>query len=98
MEAQGQHAFPDVEYAEIKTPNHLLEKGLEIIDTPGLNDTPELNQLTLEFAKDCNAILFVLNPQTLVTMQEKHYFKSHFEGRGLPVFFLVNRWDQIRHR
>ena len=98
MEAQGQHAFPDVEYAEIKTPNHLLEKGLEIIDTPGLNDTPELNQLTLEFAKDCNAILFVLNPQTLVTMQEKHYFKSHFEGRGLPVFFLVNRWDQIRHQ
>ena len=39
LAARNQLAFPEVDYAAIEYPLPLLKKGIEIIDTPGLNDT-----------------------------------------------------------
>ena len=42
-------AFPDVDYAVIEYPLPLLAQGIEIIDSPGLNDTEARNKLSLEY-------------------------------------------------
>jgi len=39
-------AFPEVEYAVIEYPLPLLAQGVEIIDSPGLNDTEARNKLS----------------------------------------------------
>ena len=49
LQEEGTSAFPNVAYAEVQYPLTLLEKGVQIIDSPGLNDTEQRNQLTLGF-------------------------------------------------
>lgn len=91
-------AFPDVSHAVIEYPLALLEKGVEIIDSPGLNDTEQRNEMSLGYVRDSHAILFVLSAVQQFTLGERRYFDNYMRGRGLTVFFLINMWDEIRRR
>jgi hypothetical protein len=73
-----------------------LEKGIEIVDSPGLNDTEARNQLSLNYINNCHAILFVFRAGQPCTLEERRYLDSYIKGRGLSVFFLINAWDEIR--
>jgi GTPase SAR1 family protein len=98
LEEEGKQAFPDVEYAEVEYPLQLLEKGVQIIDSPGLNDTEARNQLTLGYINNCHAILFVLSATQQFTLGEQRYLENYIRDRGLTVFFLINAWDEIQRR
>ena len=89
-------AFPDVEYAAIEYPLPLLAQGVEIIDSPGLNDTEARNQLSLEYIYNCQAVLFVLRAVQPLTLDERRYLENYLKDRGLATFFLLNGWDEIR--
>ncbi|MCL1467787.1 dynamin family protein [Argonema galeatum] len=89
-------AFPNVNYAVVEYPLPLLEKGIEIVDSPGLNDTEARNELSLSYINNCHAILFVFRADQPVTMTERRYLENYIKGRGLTVFFLINAWDEIR--
>lgn len=95
LEASKEPAFPHVNYAIVEYPLDMLQNGVEIIDSPGLNDTDERNQLTLGYISNCHAILFILNATKPCTMEERRYLENYLKGRGLTVFFLINRWDEI---
>lgn len=96
LERQKKLAFPDVDYAVVEYPLPLLEKGVEIVDSPGLNDTEARNELSLGYVNNCHAILFVLRATQPCTLGERRYLENYIKGRGLSVFFLVNAWDQVR--
>ncbi len=96
LEAQQQVAFPDVSHAVVEYPLPLLEKGVEIVDSPGLNDTEARNDLSLGFIQNCHAILFVLRATQPCTLAERRYLENYIKGRGLSIFFLINAWDQIQ--
>lgn len=98
IEEEGKQAFPDVEYAEVDYPLQLLEKGVQIIDSPGLNDTESRNQLTLGYINNCHAILFVLSATQQFTLGEQRYLDNYIKDRGLTIFFLINAWDEIQRR
>ncbi|BAY66418.1 hypothetical protein NIES22_65570 [Calothrix brevissima NIES-22] len=98
LEEEGKQAFPDVEYAEVEYPLELLEKGVQIIDSPGLNDTEARNDLTLGYINNCHAILFVLSATQQFTLGEQRYLENYIKERGLTVFFLINAWDEIQRR
>ncbi|WNZ27607.1 dynamin [Leptolyngbya sp. NK1-12] len=98
LQEQGISAFPDVAYAEVQYPLTLLEKGVQIIDSPGLNDTEQRNQLTLGYINNCHAILFVLSATQPYTLGEQRYLENYIKDRGLSVFFLINHWDEIQNR
>ncbi|MCL1471913.1 dynamin family protein [Argonema antarcticum] len=96
LEQEKKQAFPDVDYAVVEYPLPLLEKGVEIVDSPGLNDTEARNELSLGYINNCHAILFVLRASQPCTLGERRYLENYIKGRGLSVFFLVNAWDQVR--
>jgi GTPase SAR1 family protein/gas vesicle protein len=96
LETENKKAFPDVDYAVVEYPLSLLEKGIEIVDSPGLNDTEARNELSLGYIKNCHAILFVLRASQPCTLGERRYLENYIKYRGLSVFFLINAWDQIR--
>ncbi|NEP09880.1 MAG: dynamin [Symploca sp. SIO2C1] len=96
LEQEQRQAFPDVDYAVVEYPLPLLEKGIEIVDSPGLNDTEARNELSLSYINNCHAILFVLRATQPCTLEERRYLDNYIKGRGLSVFFLINAWDEIR--
>ncbi len=96
LEQKQQQAFPDISHAVVEYPLALLEKGVEIVDSPGLNDTEARNELSLGYINSCHAILFVLRASQPCTLAERRYLENYIKERGLAVFFLVNAWDQIK--
>ncbi len=96
LEAENKLAFPNVECALIEYPLPLLAKGIEIIDTPGLNDTEARNKLSLSYINNSHAILFVFRASQPCTLEERRYLETYIKDRGLTVFFLINAWDEIR--
>src|SRR4028118_134572 len=96
LEQEKKQAFPNVDYAVVEYPLPLLEKGIEIVDLPGLNDTEARNELSLGYINNCHAILFVLRASQPCTLGERRYLENYIKGRGLSVFFLINAWDQVR--
>lgn len=96
LEQEKKLAFPDVSHAIVEYPLALLAKGIEIIDSPGLNDTEARNELSLGYINSCHAILFVLRASQPCTLGERRYLENYIKGRGLSVFFLINAWDQVK--
>ncbi|NJK40263.1 MAG: dynamin [Acaryochloridaceae cyanobacterium SU_2_1] len=93
---QQTSAFPRVSHAVIEYPLPLLAEGVELIDTPGLNDTEVRNQQVLTFLNDCQGVLFVLSPSQPCTLDERRYLQNYLKDRGLALFFLINAWDKLR--
>ena len=96
LETSQELAFPDVSHAVVEYPLEILSKGVEIVDSPGLNDTESRNELSLGYIQNCHAILFVLRATQPCTMGERRYLDNYIKDRGLTTFFLVNAWDQIK--
>ncbi len=96
LEQKNQSAFPDVSHAVVEYPLALLERGVEIVDSPGLNDTEARNELSLGYLGQCHAVLFVLRATQPCTLAERRYLENYIKDRGLSVFFLINAWDQIK--
>ncbi|PSB31281.1 dynamin family protein [Chlorogloea sp. CCALA 695] len=96
LEQQKKLAFPEVSHAVVEYPLSLLEKGVEIIDSPGLNDTEARNELSLGYVNNCHAILFVMRASQPCTLGERRYLENYIKSRGLTVFFLINAWDQVK--
>ena len=97
LEANDSLAFPNVKYAVVEYPLALLESGIEIIDSPGLNDTEARNELSLGYIHNCQAILFVLRAVQPFTLDERRYLDNYIKDRGLNVFFLINGWDELKN-
>lgn len=95
LEDQDKSAFPDVDYGVVEYPLPLLAKGIEIIDTPGLNDTTSRNQLSLGYINNCHCIIFILRASQPCTLTERRYLENYLKGRNLPIFFLINGWDEV---
>ncbi len=96
LEQEKKPAFPDIDCAVVEYPLPLLEKGIEIVDSPGLNETESRTELSLGYINNCHAILFVLRATQPCTLGERRYLENYIKGRGLSVFFLINAWDQVR--
>jgi GTPase SAR1 family protein len=96
LEDKQETAFPGISHAVVEYPLPLLETGVEIIDTPGLNDTETRNQVVLEYLHTCHAVLFVLNAAQPCTLDERRYLQNYLKDRGLSLFFLINGWDRIQ--
>ncbi|MFK8182104.1 MAG: dynamin family protein [Phormidesmis sp.] len=92
---QGTEAFPHMSHVVVEYPLALLKQGIELVDTPGLNDTEARNDLVLSYLNDCHAILFVLEATQPFTLDERRYLNNYLKASGLALFFVINGWDKI---
>ncbi|MCU7878118.1 MAG: dynamin family protein [Candidatus Thiodiazotropha sp. (ex. Lucinoma kazani)] len=96
--------IPKWRHALISFPHHMLQKGLTILDTPGLNALGTEPELTLNMLPAAQAVLFVLGADTGVTRSDMEIWQHHIKGfqssrqRGLMVVLnkIDTLWDDLR--
>lgn len=87
------------EKIELFWPLPLLKNGVEIIDSPGLNEHETRTKVTMEYLSKADAILFVLNAQALCSQEEMKFIENNLKMQGFEdPFFVVNKFDYIRKR
>ncbi len=95
--------IPCWRHALISFPHPLLQEGLCILDTPGLNALGTEPELTLSLLPSAQAIIFVLAADTGVTKSDLEMWKNHVcssrgnNKQGLAV--VMNKidamWDDL---
>ncbi len=85
------------EKVELFYPLEILQNGVEIIDSPGLNEDETRTRVTMEYLNKVDAILYVLNANAICAGDEMRFVQNDLRGNQFEsVFFVVNRIDQVR--
>lgn len=89
--------FGAVDRATIYYPSPLLLNGIEIVDTPGINEHDLRTQRVLEKLVTADAIIMVLDAVTVCNQNEASFIENQLRPLGLHknVFFLLNRWNFV---
>jgi GTPase SAR1 family protein len=79
IDAMGRVAVPRWRHALINMAHPLLEQGLVILDTPGLNAIGAEPELTVNLIPQANAIVFILAADTGVTKSDLTIWRDHLQ-------------------
>ena len=77
---EGSVDIPNWRHAIINFPHPLLQQGLVILDTPGLNAIGTEPELTLNLLPNAHAILFLLAADAGVTKTDLDVWNDHLAG------------------
>lgn len=98
--------IPSWRHAIINLPHPLLEQGLVILDTPGLNAIGAEPELTINQLSTAHTVVFILSHDTGVTSTDLELWKQHLDGeragsnqnqRKLVALNKIDSlWDGIR--
>lgn len=84
---------------ELFYPSPLLKEGVEIIDSPGLNEADERTRVTLDYLDKADAIIVLLDATKLCSKDEIETIENILLAKGFnDMFFVVNRIDLIQAR
>ncbi|MFT4102437.1 MAG: dynamin family protein [Burkholderiaceae bacterium] len=100
-DAQGLVDIPRWRHAIVNIPDPLLEQGLVVIDTPGLNAIGNEPELTLNLIPSADAVLFVLAADAGVTRSDIEVWRenisaTHRSGRYVVLNKIDGLWDDLR--
>ncbi len=96
--------IPKWRHAIINIPHPLLEQGLVILDTPGLNALGAEPELTLNMLPSAHAVLFILAADAGVTKSDIDVWHDHIgvrkdspnKGRLVVLNKIDGLWDELR--
>ncbi|MCB1938475.1 MAG: dynamin family protein [Rhodocyclaceae bacterium] len=100
--ADGQVEIPRWRHAIIHFQHPLLEQGLVILDTPGLNAIGAEPELTLSLLPNAHAVLFILAADTGVTHSDMAVWRGYVnagqrrDGRLVVLNKIDSLWDGLR--
>ena len=101
LDAEGNVEVSMWRHAIINFPHPLLEQGLVILDTPGLNAIGTEPELTLNLIPNAHAVLFVLAADTGVTKSDIEVWRKHIggprkQGRLVVLNKIDSMWDDLK--
>ncbi len=101
---EGTVDIPAWRHAIINFPHPLLQQGLVILDTPGLNAIGTEPELTLNLLPNAHAILFILAADAGVTKTDLEVWNQHLAGDDPATMagrvVILNKidglWDDLK--
>lgn len=100
-DAEGLIEIPRWRHALVNFPHPLLDQGLTILDTPGLNAVGAEPELTLSLIPMAHAVVFVLGADAGVTRSDLDIWNRHIAPHSGPRSLIaLNKvdtlWDALR--
>lgn len=100
VDDEGMVEISQWRHAIVNFPHPLLQQGLVIVDTPGLNAIGTEPELTLNLIPNAHAVLFILAADTGVTKSDIDIWRNHIGGTGAGRMVVLNKidsmWDELR--
>jgi ubiquinone biosynthesis protein UbiJ len=105
VDEDGKVEIPKWRHAVINFPHPLLDKGLVILDTPGLNALGAEPELTLNMLASAHGVMFILAADTGVTKSDLAVWRDHInlgeikpkaKGRLVILNKIDVLWDDLR--
>jgi hypothetical protein len=101
---EGMVSIPVWRHAIINFPHPLLQQGLVVLDTPGLNAIGAEPELTLSLLPNAHAVLFVLAADAGVTKSDLEVWRQHLAGddpaQAAARIVVLNKidgmWDELK--
>lgn len=80
----------------LQYPIPLCRDGVELIDSPGLNENGVRTKVTQDYLQQADAILFVLRSTAVGSETEMDFIENEIRARGYEdIFFIINAIDQV---
>ncbi|MDX1635093.1 MAG: dynamin family protein [Marinobacter sp.] len=100
----GQVLIPAWRNAQISIRHPLFERGLRILDTPGLNALGSEPELTISMLPSAHAVIFLLSADTGVTASDMTIWREHIATENADHragrFAVLNKidvlWDDLQ--
>ena len=88
-----------VEDAIVHYPCQFCKNGVEIIDTPGLNDDERMDSISESVIPSLDAIIMVIVPGSPFSVSEANFVRNKIMTSDLSrLIFVVNKMDTVRPR
>lgn len=97
-DAEGHVEIPRWRHAVLNMPHPLLEQGLVILDTPGLNAIGAEPELTVSLIPQAHAVVFILAADTGVTRSDLAIWREHLiteSEAGDTRIVVLNKIDTM---
>lgn len=86
--------FKEVAYSIIRCSLPLMQNGVSVVDSPGLEDKAIATELALDIAAKAQAIVYMCGERGFAEA-DREYFAENFKGNPGNVFFVLNKIDHI---
>ena len=100
LRADGTVEVPAWRYAMVNYPHPLLQAGLTILDTPGLNALGTEPELTLSVIPNAHAVMYLLATDTGVTRSDLEIWQKHVHRHANYHVAVLNKidmlWDELK--
>ncbi len=83
------------EKVELYWPLEICKNGIEIIDSPGLNEDMGRQTITLDYLSTVDAVIFVVSCDSPVSLSERNTIDTIIQAGHSHIFFICNRFDII---
>jgi len=92
---KGMVEIPKWRHALINYPHPLLQHGLVVIDTPGLNSMGAEPELTLSIIPQAHAVLFLTTTDTGITKSDRKIWTDYVHKRAVHKLVILNKIDLL---
>ncbi|MGC0414598.1 dynamin family protein [Embleya sp. AB8] len=82
--------------AVVRWPLELCRNGVVVVDSPGLNEAPEREKVTLNYLEQADVLVFVVDCQAAMSRSEQLFLDVHVKARGHEdVFYVGNKINLV---
>jgi hypothetical protein len=90
---ENRRFFGQIREFELSYPAELVQAGVTLLDSPGIDDEPQRDAITQAALKKCDAAIVVYRSDPFAGMSERE-FVLDMMAEGVTRFFtVVNLWD-----